>query len=333
MTIEKLIQEKRLFIIARIVREAPKHKIKMEIISERNAIIKFSKGSNSFYTIGNDLPFCKKYPPAVIENKDATKELLSTQGLCVPKGVCANSYTDLRRQILKESLSFPLILKPIDGLRSIGITWDISSFNQLRHAVCKLKKIQKDSLHLKSNFFIAEEQFEGDEFRVLILGGKLIACVKKIPATVIGDGAHSISQLITLFNTNRKKKYHMIIDDTVNDYLARQKKSLKYIPSANQHVKLRNDMMLSHGGRAIDYTQKISSSLRNICISSAHAAGLDYVGIDILVKKGASKNISSGEYVIIELNTFPAYVLNEAPLAENATVDVSSILLNYFLTH
>lgn len=327
----ELVKKNKLTLIQPLLLEAEKCGIDVTVISAKNRVLKFSLNDNFFYTVGDTLPFCRKYKPAFIKNKDATKDMLLQYNLCVPKGVRARSFRSAKKKIIDGKLAFPLILKPLDGLRAYGVTWNINSYEKLEKAIHHFEKIRAEKTSLKSPSFLVEEQFDGNEFRILVLGNAAIACAKKLPATVVGDGISTIAQLIDIFNETRKENFKIVIDDTVTKELTRNKISLDTIPHKKEKMQLRSDMMLAHGGRAIDYSQKISHELEDICVKAAHAVGLQYAGIDILIKENDEKMLTPHNYKILEVNTFPGHILNEAPLVENPTVNVSQKLLYYFL--
>ncbi|MEA3322898.1 MAG: hypothetical protein U9Q12_01640 [Patescibacteria group bacterium] len=321
----------KLSLIIPLVKEAERSDISVSIISQKHKILKFESENKFFYSFADALPFCRQYPLTLIKNKDATKKMLAEYGLSIPKGIRASSFVNAKKRIQRNELDFPLILKPIDGLRAIGVSWNIVSFAQLAESIRSLKKIQVLSNRLKSRSFVIEEQFDGDEFRVLVLGNSAIACAKKIPATIVGNGFSTISELITTFNKKRKSDFEIIIDDVVKKMFKKKKISLNTVPDKGEKIQLRNDMMLAHGGRAINYSEQISPELEKICVKAARAVGLEYAGVDILIKKNDHKDIVPSAYNIIEVNTFPGHILNEAPLVEKPTVNVSKILLQYFL--
>jgi cyanophycin synthetase len=331
MSAKKLATKKKLTLIQPLLKESERLGVSVSVISKKNNILKFSLKEKFFYSVGDTLPFCRKYKPEFIKNKEATKDILSEYGLSVPKGIRARSFKSAQKKIKENKLEFPLILKPLDGLRAYGVSWNIDSYEKLENAVVHFEKVRSEKKSLKSNSFLVEEQFNGREYRVLVLDNKAIACARKIPATVIGDGTSTIAKLIDVFNEKRKENFKIIIDDVVTKELKRNRISLETVPQKNERVQLRSDMMLAHGGRAIDYTQKISQELNDICVQAAQAVGLQYAGIDILIEKNDEKMLIPHKYKIIEVNTFPGHILNEAPLVEKPTVNVSKILLQYFL--
>lgn len=331
MNAYELASKKSFTLTKPIIKEAEKNDVSVSVVSEKNSIFKFTYNDKFFYVVGDTMPFCRKYKPTLVKNKDATKKLLEEYDIAVPKGIRARSLEKAVIRIKEQEMEFPLILKPLDGLRAYGVTWDINSLEKLERAIHNFEEIRKEKISIKSKYFIVEEQFEGDEFRVLVLGDKIIACAKKLPATVIGDGASTIAQLIDSFNKNREDNFHIVIDNVVKKSLKKRNDSLESVPEKDEKVKLRSDMMLANGGRAINYSQKISPELEELCVKAARAVGLEYAGIDILIKKNDEDLLTPKEYKIIEVNTMPGHILNEAPLVENPSVNVSKMLLEYFL--
>jgi len=326
-----LVKEKKFSLIRPLLEEAENLNISISVISYKNSLLKFERNDSFFYSSGDTLPFIKKYKPALVKNKDATKILLSEYGIKVPSGIRAKSIEESTKKIKEKKLSFPLILKPLDGLRAYGVTWNINSFEDLGKAIENFKISTKDIVSINSKYFIVEEQFKGDEFRVLILDDKVLACAQKLPATITGNGKSTIEALIKKFNKTRKNDFKIIIDDIVKQKLNEKKYTFSTILQANETFQLRDDMMLANGGRAIDRTKDVSPELEKICVTAAKAVGLQYAGIDLLLKTNGNTILTPDNYKIIEVNMFPGHILNESPLVENATVNVSAKILEFLL--
>jgi cyanophycin synthetase len=331
MTAEELAEKKHFTIIHPIIKEAKKHNISVSIVSKKNNIFKFSTSNKHFFAVGDIMPFCRKYKPTFTKNKEATKEILAECGISTPKGIRARSFESALKKIQKNDLTPPLILKPLDGLRAYGVTWNINSNDELRDAISAFEKIWNEKKSIKSKSFLVEEQFDGEEYRVLTLKDKVIACAKKIPPTVTGDGESTIEQLIDQYNKTRDDGFKVSIDDVVKKELKSNKLELNTIPQKNEKIRLRNDIIMASGGRAIDCTQKVSPKLQDLCVTAANTVGLEYAGIDILIQSNSEDLLVPKKYKILEINLAPGHYLNEAPLVENPTVNVSKTLLEHFL--
>ncbi len=256
-------------------------------------------------------------------NKEITKLILRENNIPTPNGFCIKTQKEALKLFNSNALSIPLIIKPLDGSQALGVTWNITTQSQLLQAIQYLKDKQKNHASLKSKSFLMEEMVFGDEYRILVLKNKVISCVRKLPATVIGDGTSSINQLVKAQNKKRLPDFPIKLDNIAKDKLKEYNYTINSIPKKSQKVILRNDMMISNGGRTIDCTQIINKKLQKQCVQATQLLGLEYAGID-LISKDITKN---NDFTILEINTKPAHILNEKPIVEGNGVDVSLLLL------
>lgn len=258
-------------------------------------------------------------------NKEITKIILEDTGIRTSRGIVTNSLEKSLPLIGKHQLSFPLILKPTHGSRALGVTWDIRSENDLRKAFSNFKEARQE-YGFKKDTFLIEEMFIGREYRILVLNDRVISCVEKIPASVIGDGKSTIKQLIRNFNKTRLLGFKIHIDSVVEQTLRDHHLTLDSVLEEQKVQKLRNNLNMSDGGRSIDVTDTMHPSFQDICIKATAICGLTFSGVDIIAKD-ISKPARKNSYVVLELNPNPYYNMNEKPLAEGKGTDVSFLLL------
>lgn len=277
-----------------------------------------------------DVIFLKSANPPVMRqmgnftrDKEVTKMIFDAVGIRTPKGIVADSFKSAATAIKKHRLRYPVILKPTHGSRALGVTWDIRSEKDLLAAFSHFKAIEKEH-SLKHKTFLVEEMFIGDEYRVLVLNGRVISCVQKIPASIAGDGTSSIRKLVAAFNKTRLPGFKIKIDSIVEETLKKNGLTLASVLPKNHILRLRNNLNMSDGGRSLDMTKKMHPFFQEICIRAAKTAGLSFGGVDIL-----AEDISTDKkgYVILEINPNPYYNMNEKPLVEGKGTDVSFLLL------
>lgn len=254
-------------------------------------------------------------------DKCHTKICLNEVGINVPRGFATNSKNEALVLLKKFKLRFPLILKPVNGAFAERVVWDIKTKKELADAILDFKKSEKKH---KFKRFLVEEMQLGDEYRVLMLQGRVISCVQKRAASILGDGSLNIKNLIRVFNKSRGKGFDMKIDSIVLDKLKRSNLTIRSILPKNYLLKLRNNLNMSDGGRSIDYTNKMNAYLKKICCDAVKAVGLSYGGIDLITENISQKNSA---YAIIEINPDPVYIMHEKPLVEGRGIDVSYKIL------
>lgn len=306
--------------IKSLIKKAVELGIKVNFLTFEHPLIKLEfKGKTIFLRKGT-IPLEKRMGDMTI-NKNLTKMILKETGIKTPKGIVATSFREAVALIKKNNLSYPLIIKPLDGSLARGVTWNICSKKEIREAV---NALEKSKSFQKSHKFLVEEMFIGDEFRVLVFNKKIISCVKKIPASVIGDGQSTIKELIEKFNKTRMKGFEIKIDQIVKNILKKNELTFNSVIPKSFVFKLRNNLNMSDGGRCVECTKEMNAHFKKICEKSIDALGLTYGGIDFMTKDITDKN---SEYVILEVNPNPFYNMHEKPLVEGKGIDFSSKIL------
>lgn len=256
-------------------------------------------------------------------DKNLTKICLKEFGINSPKGFVSNSSKEALKMVRKMKLRYPLILKPVNGTLARGVIWDIRTEKELEKSIIQFKKTEK-KFHY--SHFIVEEMQTGKEYRVLIYNGRVVSCVEKIAASVIGDGVSTIDNLIHQFNKKRKKGFEIKIDKVVIENLKRNKLDVKSVIPKGKILKLRNNLNMSDGGRSVEYTKKMSKFFKKVCEKACSAVGISYGGIDLFTK---DISLSGAEYAILEINPNPFYNMHEKPLVEGRGIDFSLKILKF----
>ncbi|MCW1888052.1 MAG: hypothetical protein KIH67_000690 [Candidatus Moranbacteria bacterium] len=257
------------------------------------------------------------------KNKSITKFVLESVGIRTPKGVVTHSFEDGLREVREKKLTYPLISKPVDGSLAKGVTWNILSEDGLEEAINHALGAYGYREDIK---ILVEEMFIGNEYRVLVFNGEVLSCVEKIPAGIVGDGLHTIQDLIHSFNKTRRHGFEIKLDAVAKETLAKAGYTLKTVLPKDFFFKLRNNLNMSDGGRCIERTASMSNELKKTCVKAVESLGLTYGGLDLITNDLASPNTP---YVILEVNPNPYYNMHEKPLVEGDGIDVSLILLKH----
>lgn len=263
------------------------------------------------------------------DDKAMCRSLLIHAGLRVPRGFCIRRNQSHKQWLdIFHALSQPLVVKPTHGNKGENVFMNISSESDFLQAVttCSLYHPTKET------GVVVEEQFAGKEYRILATRTEVLAVVNRVPANVIGDGEHSIQQLIDQKNTDPRRHdpngglFQIEIDEMVQSSLSSQKLHLDSTPPRGTQIFLRSNSNISTGGDSIDMTDVTHESVKEIAVRAVNAipglafAGVDFMTTDITVKQSASS------YVLIELNKSPGFFLHELPY-EGKKRPVSKALL------
>ncbi|MEO7177517.1 MAG: cyanophycin synthetase, partial [Allosphingosinicella sp.] len=257
-------------------------------------------------------------------NKDMTKKLLDESGVPVPRGIVVRDAEEAVRGAKR--LRFPLVTKPLDGNHGRGVTIGIMDEAQLRFG---FKEAQAQA---KGRDVIVEQFFEGNDHRILVVDGKMIAVAERIPAQVAGDGISSIRQLIDEVNRDPRRGVghenvmtRIRIDAHVEEFLARSGLKPESIPEADDVVVLRATANLSTGGTAVDRTNEIHPDNVEIARRAALIIGLDVCGVDF-VCPDISRSVRETGGGVIEVNAAPGLRMHIDP-SEGAPRDVAKPII------
>lgn len=261
-------------------------------------------------------------------DKEGTKTILRDSGIPVPKGTTIRYFDELQDAIADVG-GYPIVIKPLDGNHGRGITIDINDWD---HAVEAYDLANKES---KSRAIIVERYYKGSDHRILVINGKLVAVAERIPAHVIGDGQHTIEELIKITNEdpNRGDGHDNVLtkitlDKTALDVLSRQGYKLDSVLEEGKIAYLRATANLSTGGIAVDRTDDIHPENIWLMERVAKIIGLDIAGIDV-VTLDITKPLREVDGVIVEVNAAPGFRMHVAPsrgLPRNVAAPVLDML-------
>jgi cyanophycin synthetase len=260
----------------------------------------------------------------IAEDKNFTKKLLQEAAIRVPRGRAVHSMTEAL-EVLNE-IPVPLAIKPLDGNHGRGVTLEVRTPEEVKAAFLNARK--------HSDIVLIEECLIGKDYRLVVVGGKLVAAAVRTPAHVKGDGTHTIKELIDLENLNpqRGEGHEMpltkiLLNGETEILLARSGKTAETIPAQGEIVFLKETANLSTGGTAVDVTAKVHPEICFMCERAARIVGLDVCGVD-LVAEDISLPLTKQSGGIIELNAGPGIRMHHYP-AEGESRDVGAAIIDH----
>jgi cyanophycin synthetase len=210
-------------------------------------------------------------------------------------------------------LGYPVVIKPVDGHHGRGVTLDIASENAVRAAYPSAIRASRRSE------VIVQRQIAGRDHRLLVIGDRLIACAERVPASVIGDGRHTIGELVERENEDPRRGVghsreltRMTIDEPVRSLLTARGLTPDSVPDAGQTIALARAANLSTGGTSIDRTDEVHPDVARMAELAARVVGLDVAGIDIITTDiGRPLHETNG--AMIEINAGPGLRMHTRP--------------------
>ena len=242
-------------------------------------------------------------------DKAISKELLSQAGIPVANGrVCM---TESEAITAAQEIGYPIVIKPLNGNQGKGVSVNIHTPEEIPQAVRLAAEI--------SDQIMVEEYIRGNDYRVLVIGNQVAAVALRIPAHVMGDGVHTIAQLVELKNKDTKRgEDHekpltkIKLDEISLLKLKKQGYKPDSIPNAGLRIYLKENANISTGGEAVDVTDRIHPDNQELAIRAARTIGLDIAGIDMTCFD-IGKPLQGQQGVILEINASPGIRMHLFP--------------------
>lgn len=242
-------------------------------------------------------------------DKEETKNLLGAAEIPVPKGRIIHPDDDLRDVI--NDVGFPCVIKPINGNHGKGATTNITTMQQAEKAL--------EAARYYGRNVICEKFITGFDFRVLVINYKFICAALRTPASVVGDGKHSIQDLVDKTNQDPRRGFghekvltQIKVDDFTQKMLDDKGYTLETIPKKGELVLLKPTANLSTGGTSTDVTDDVNPINIFLAERIAKIIGLDICGIDIMAKDLRTPLFESGG-AVLEVNAAPGFRMHVEP--------------------
>jgi cyanophycin synthetase len=256
-------------------------------------------------------------------DKEETNKILAGLGLPVPKQELVQSETAAVRAARR--MGFPVVTKPYNGNHGRGISIRLTSDEEVAHGFNVARE------HSRS--VVVESFLEGDDHRLLVVNGELVAATRRTPGHVVGDAQHTVEELIEIVNQDPRRGVghekvltRLELDAQALKMLERAQLTPASVPAQGQMVYLRSTANLSTGGTATDVTDVIHPDNREMAERAVRAIGLDVGGVDFLSKNitESYRKIGGG---ICEVNAAPGFRMHVAP-SEGTARDVATPVID-----
>lgn len=223
-------------------------------------------------------------------------------------------------------LGFPLVVKPRTGSLSIHVSCNIQSEEVLKEAL--------DAAFFMSIECIVERHISGDVYRMTMVRGKMVACCRREAPNVLGDGIHTIRELIEEKNQDPRRgemddstqTLHRISVTPATEALLKNKNiSLDTIPSFHEKIYLHSKVILAAGADIHDVTDDVHPEMKKICEQLAQILNVPLLGFDIICAD-IRKNPKEQPCAVIEANTTPFIDMHHYPVT-GVSRNVARVLL------
>jgi cyanophycin synthetase len=243
----------------------------------------------------------------ISRDKDLTKSLLASCGVPVPGGQIVKTAAEAWEAA--DDIGLPVVVKPVDGNHGRGVSLELINREEVEAAFALAEK--------EGSEVIVESFIKGNEHRLLVVGGKVVAAAHGEIAAVTGDGHATVLELIDAQINNDPRRgltedfplNRVIVseDPAVGLELQRQGYTPESVPAAGAHV-----LIQRNGNVASDCTDQVCAEVEAIAALAARVVGLDIAGVDV-VAEDISRSLESQGGAIVEVNAGPGLLMHLKP--------------------
>ncbi len=273
------------------------------------SLVQFGWGSKQRRIQAAETDLTSAVAESIAQDKELTKTLLHAAGVAVPFGRPVSDAADAWAAACE--IGGAVVVKPQDGNQGKGISVNLTTREQVEAAYAAAAEVSDEVL--------VERFLPGHDYRVLVIGGKVVAVARRDPPQVIGDGVHTVRELVDQVNSDPRRGVghatsltRIRFDDIALARLALQNLTADSVPAKGQRVLLRNNANLSTGGTATDVTDDVHPEFAAQAVAAALTVGLDIAGVDV-VCDSVLRPLAEQGGGIVEVNAAPGLRMHLQP--------------------
>ncbi len=245
----------------------------------------------------------------IADDKEWTKQILEDAGIPVPRGWSCHSLEEAKSAA--SWIGYPVVVKPLIGNHGRGVSTNIADEAGLEEAYA--------AAYHRHETVVVEKYIHGEDHRLLVINGKLVAAARRRPAHVIGDGSSTLQQLIDCENADPRRGVghenlltQIHVDEQSHRLIWQQGLTPDSVIPADEVVYLKSTANLSTGGTATDVTDDVHPEVRTAAERCARLVGLDIIGIDLLAET-VTRPLEEQSAGVVEVNAGPGFRMHISP--------------------
>ncbi|MEA2502031.1 MAG: hypothetical protein QOH66_16 [Actinomycetota bacterium] len=282
-----------------IVDEAGRRGIAVEIFDAGRGGLVLTNAGRSVRTLESLSDLTSAVAFRICDDKGYTREVLERAGIAVPPGRCA-TFDQADLDFLAEQGD--VVVKPVRGEQGWGVTVGVTNADELDRARTAAARWCPDVL--------LERRCPGEDLRVVVIADEVVAASVRRPARVVGDGSHTIAELVEEESRARQASTGgastIPLDDTTRNVVASAGFQLDDVLGEGVTLPVRRTANLHTGGTIHDVTDELHPALGDAAVAVARAIGIPVVGVDLVID-----GVDSPGHVVIEANEQPGLANHE----------------------
>jgi cyanophycin synthetase len=273
------------------------------------SLVQFGWGSKQRRIQAAETDYSSAIAESIAQDKELSKKLLQAAGVPVPMGRPVLDAEDA--WVAAQEIGLPVVIKPRDGNQGKGVAVNLKTREEVIAGFNNALEFRDD--------IMVESYLPGSDYRLLVVGDKMVAAARREPPLVVGDGTSSVRQLVDKVNADpRRGDGHATsltkirFDDIALARLKEQGLNADSVPAKGARVVLRNNANLSTGGTATDVTDDVHPEVAARAVMAAQMVGLDVCGVDVVVES-VLKPLEEQHGGVVEVNAAPGLRMHLQP--------------------
>jgi len=295
-----------------IAEEALRRGIRVEVTDADSGEMRLSLGGRTVTTLESLSEFTTAVAMSRCDDKRVTRRFMERAGVRVPRGVQVGRDDARAAAALLDEVG-TVVVKPARGEQGRGITVGVRDLDGLERAVALAAQFCPDVL--------VEELVAGEDLRVVVIDRHVVAAAVRRPAEVVGDGRHTVADLIAATSRRRERatggESRIPQDDLTAEVVAEAGYAMDDVPPNGERVRVRRTANLHTGGTIEDATARLHPEIAAAALRAAEALGIPVTGLDFLVP-----DVAGPDYVFIEANERPGLANHEPQPVVERFVDL-----------
>jgi len=298
---------------ARIIAdEALRRGIWVEVLDAETGEMRLTHGGRSVITRESLSEFTSAIAMCRCDDKRLTRRLVSDAGITVPRARLA-TFDEGDHDFLTEVGE--VVVKPTRGEQGKGITVGVTADNGPDDLVAAVARAREEYPEV-----LIEQRVIGDDLRLVVIDGRVVAAALRRPPEIIGTGEHTVRDLIVAESRRRSAatggESRIPLDAITEATVIEAGWQLDGVLPQGIRLRVRRTANLHQGGTIHDVTTEVNPELCRVAVVAAEAIGIPVTGIDLLVP-----DVAGEDYAFIEANERPGLANHEPQPTAAAFID------------
>lgn len=295
---------------ARIVAdEALRRGINVTVLDAEGGYLRLEFGGRTVTTRESLSELTSAIAMSRCDDKRVTRKVVAQAGVNVAAGRTA-SFDGADHEFLDRYGA--VVVKPARGEQGQGITVNVTTHDELEEA---LQRAGGPSASI-----LLEQQCAGDDLRIIVIDGAVVAAAVRRPAEVTGNGTRTIRELVEAQSRRRAAatggESTIPLDELTEATVREEGWELDDVLPRDVRLRVRRTANLHTGGTIHDVTDVLHPDLGRAAVDAAAALEIPVTGIDLMVPA-----VDGPEYVFIEANERPGLANHEPRPTARAYID------------